>query len=276
MFRGFIGQQRIVRELGAIADSLIKNNNESVNILFRGSAGCGKTMLARLFCKEISGRAFSYQTVKNEVLMTPNIIRLRSHIIDEAHNINNFEVIYELLDSEKYILVFCTTEAGVLPDPFTSRCLSFTFEKYEEDDIANILVDYSMELGFPIAKDTGLIIATRARGSPRVAKKYLKRIKFIIDKGYYPKTVPGIVGAFHDIGVFKGGYTDVDIKYLKFIANLDRASLNTISRGMGLDKNTIVNDIEPFLLDRGHITISNRGREFISWKAVLNKGEIRE
>lgn len=265
MFENFVGQDAIVKELKAISSGLQRNDN-GINILLRGSAGCGKTTLAKYFCYEVSGRSFSYQIANKEILMTPNIVKLRSHIVDEVHMVNNFESFYSYMDLGKYIFVFCTTEAGNLPDPFSSRCITLNFQEYSIEELTTILVSYSKELGFIVDKATAELVSKMSRGSPRIAKKYLQRIKFLLDKGYGQKTIPGITTVFEDIGIFKGGYTDLDVRYLRFLSNQESASLQTISRSLGVDTDTIKNEIEPFLLEKGHITISNRGRSFISWK----------
>jgi Holliday junction DNA helicase RuvB len=272
MFDKFIGQQKIVKEISAILHGLKTNEQESVNILFRGPAGCGKTTLAKFFCYELVNNAFSYQIPDGKILMTPNISKLRAHIVDEVHMARDLEEFYPLMDGNDYTFLFCTTEAGDLPDPFISRCITLNFEEYTDNEICTIIVEYGREIGFIIDRATAQLVAKRARGSPRVAKKYLKRIKFIIDRGYHPKTVNGIIDAFEDIGILKGGYTDLDMKYLKFLANQQIASLATITRGISVDEETVKNTIEPFLLDKGHISISNRGRKFIGW----GNGEVNE
>ena len=261
----FIGQDKIIKELDAISYNLKRNRRESVNIMLRGPAGCGKTLLASIFCKNIGGD-FAYHLVNKEFIMPRKSSYKRSHILDEIHNMKKFEVLYPLLDSGKYVLVFCTTEFGDLPDPLTSRCLIYNFAEYTDEQLAKIVLNYSREIKLNMAMDTAFMIAKRAGGSPRKAKNYTKRIKFIIHRGYNHMTIKGVGNAFEDIGVLDGGYTDIDISYLKFLAGIGQASLKVISRTIGIDENTILNEIEPFLLENGHITISSRGRKFLGWK----------
>ena len=270
MFEFFIGQRQIVRELDAIATGL-KNKKDGINILLRGPAGCGKTTLSRIFCYEIAGRNFSYQIPKDDLRLPYGLERLRAHIIDEIHMAKGFENFYPIMDSANKVIIFCTTEAGVLPDPFTSRCIVLSFAEYTVENICTIIVNYGKDLNFPITDGTAKLIAERSRGNPRVAKNYLKRVKFIIDRGYHNKTIPGIIAAFEEIGIFKGGYTDLDMRYLKFLSRIGRASLQTISRSLGIDIETLKNHIEPFLMDKGHISITSRGRNFIDWR----NGELR-
>ena len=268
MFRGYIGQRKIVRELQAIAYSLRKNRRNSVNIVLRGPAGSGKTMLAEQFCKFVCGR-YSYQIAEKR-LDTRIFNRTRCHIVDEIHMLKSFEYIYPYMDSGRYVMIFCTTEFGDLPDPFSSRCIIFNMRDYEDRELAEIAVNYAKELGLLMTIETALLIAQRCRGNPRKIKLYTRRIKFMLDNGLYPFTVDGVQKAFTDIGIYANGYTDLDKDYLNFISKIGQVSLKNISRTIGVDENTIKNDIEPFLIEKGHIEISSRGRKFLGWKGLNN------
>jgi Holliday junction resolvasome RuvABC ATP-dependent DNA helicase subunit len=266
MFKGYIGQTKITRELQAIAHSVKQKRKDSVNIILRGPAGSGKTMLAEEFCKFVGGR-YSYQIADNNFDLK-GYGTIRCHVVDEIHMMKNFEQLYEFMDSGKYIIVFCTTDFGDLPDPFSSRCITFNMREYTDEELAKIAVNYARELGLAMNLATAFLIAVRSRGNPRKVKVYTRRIKFLLDNGLYPLTINGVEKAFKDIGVYSQGYTDIDRDYLKFIAKVPSASLKNISRTIGVDENTIKNDIEPFLIEKGHITISSRGRKFLDWKGL--------
>ena len=268
MFKGYIGQLKIVRELQAIAYSVKRKRKDSVNIILRGPAGSGKTMLAEEFCKFVCGR-YSYQIADNNFSLK-GYEAIRCHIVDEIHMMKNFEQLYAFMDSGKYIMVYCTTESGDLPDPFSSRCITFNMREYTDEDLARIAVNYAKELGLAMTLATALLVAKRSRGSPRKVKVYTRRIKFMLDNGLYSFTLSGVENAFRDIGIYTNGYTDIDKDYLKFISSITSASLKMISRIIGVDENTIKNDIEPFLIEKGHITITSRGRKFLDWKGLEN------
>jgi Holliday junction DNA helicase RuvB len=141
----------------------------------------------------------------------------------------------------------------------------FTLDDYTEDDIIKIVLLYSKEINFNLTKDIAKLIANRSRLSPRIAKQYVDRINFLITSGYRPKTLRGITTAFNDIGVREGGYTELDIKYMDTLSKLGVTSLQNISRILKIDKDTIINSIEPFLLEKGHIEITAKGRRFVEW-----------
>lgn len=264
----FVGQERIVKELKGIQDGLRRNREESLNILLRGPAGCGKTKLAEEFCKPFA--PYSYQIIEKTFNYKETT---RFQIVDEIHMMKNFEQLYEYMDAGLFVFIFCTTESGILSEPFSSRCLQFTFEEYSEDEIAKIAYAYSLEIKLNMAMDTAKLIARMSRGSPRVAKNYVKRIRFMIMSGYHPMSLQGIKSAFKEIGVFNGGYTTLDMSYLKFIQKVGISSLKMISRSIKVDEDTIKNDIEPFLIEKGHIQIGSRGRKFLTWETGEENGE---
>jgi Holliday junction DNA helicase RuvB len=265
----FIGQRRISKELNAIAEQCKKDKTQSVNILLRGKAGCGKTLMARLFLQKVCSGLYSEQIPAQfgfKFLFSNNIKSLRGHFVDEVHTIKNAEQLYPLMNSKKYVFMFATNLGGDLPEAFLSRCFEFTFDDYTNAEIKRILLNYGKVIKFSISSDTAKLIAENCRGNPRMAEKYLERLKFIIDGGYYPKTIRGINAAFKDIGVYAGGYTEIDMRYLKFLEKNGTSSLNVLTRGIGVDKYTVENVVEPFLQAKGHIQITARGRKFVSWE----------
>jgi Holliday junction resolvasome RuvABC ATP-dependent DNA helicase subunit len=267
-----IGQKRIKIELSAITSGVKENVQQYANILFRGEAGSGKTFLAHEFLRNLFGNGYTYQFPSRDnkfsFIFPVQVHQVRGHFVDEVHNIKNIESIYPIMDSQRYIMVFATNLGGDLPEAFTSRCFIYKLDDYTDKEMIEIVVQWSKELKFDLDKETASTIAERARKNPRVAKQYLSRINFIISSGYYPKTVKGVKAAFKDIGVYHGGYTLSDIKYLQFLAKVERASLDTISRALKIDRATILNEIEPFLIERGHISISARGRNFEHWEGA--------
>lgn len=264
-----IGQKRIVKELAGITTMLKKNNNEVATILLRGPAGYGKTEIVETFLFDIVGNAYSWQIPKANnsynFVFPKNIQHYRAHFVDEVHKIKNPEALYPIIDSMEYIMAFASNEAGVLPDALTSRCFVFNLDEYTNDEIATIVVNKGKDINFPINKEVAILVASMSRLSPRVAIQYLKRIRFIISNGYYPKTLRGIKAAFKDIGIYAGGYTELDIRYLKYLSKVGRSSLINLTRALKIDKETIINEIEPFLILNNHVEVSARGRVFKDW-----------
>jgi len=262
-----IGQSRIVSELSAIGEKLKRDSSLSINILLKGEAGCGKTLLAENFLSTYIGHHTKQipADFKNKFVFPERAYNYRGHFIDECHNITNFESCYPVMDLNRFVLVFASNESGILPDAFTSRCFEYNLDPYSQSEIEEIIMEYAKVLEFKIDKSSAILIAERSRLSPRIAKQYTNRVHFIINNKYRQNNIKGIKTALNDIGVFEGGYTVLDIRYLQTLQRLQISSLTNLSRILKLDKETITSKIEPFLIDRGHITITGRGRKFIKW-----------
>jgi len=266
MFRNFIGQKKIILELESISIKL-KNNFEGVNILLRGQAGCGKTLLAKSFLNNLGEYVFQLpnRNSKYELLWNNKIAEYKFHFVDEIHTISHMEVLYPIMDSKKYVFVFASNEYGDLPDAFLSRNFVYFFAEYSSEEISNIVVEYAKSKNIFLEVTLADLFAKYSRNNPRIVKNLFDRVLFIINRGYYKLNSRGILSALNDIGIYDGGYTDLDMNYLQTIKNLGVASIDSICRIMKIDKNTIANEIEPFLISKGHIVISPRGRKFIKW-----------
>lgn len=267
MFNNFVGQHKIKTELTAIVKSLAYDNN-SVNILIRGPAGSGKTFLCLMFLIVVCGNEFSKQVPSknsNNFIFQDALTELRGHFVDEVHVIKDFTTMYPLMDCNKYVFVFATNEYGELPDAFLSRCIVFNMEKYSDGEIVKIIINHTKLAKFILTNESANVIASVSRGSPRNAKLIFKRLRFLMTGGYCKNNEKSIIASLKDIGIYKGGYTDIDIRYLQALSKLKTASLLTLSRNLGVDKNTLSNEIEPFLLSKGHILLTRSGRQFVSF-----------
>jgi len=262
-----IGQSRIQNELSAIGEKLKQDSSLSINILLKGEAGSGKTLLATNFLSKYIGE-YTKQIpadFKNKFVFPERAYNFRGHFIDECHDIKNLESCYPIMDLDRFILVFASNEYGAMPDAFTSRCFEYNLDPYTQSEIEKIILEYAKVLRFKIEKSSAIKIAERSRLSPRIAKQYLNRVSFIINSKYRQNNEKGIITALNDIGVYDGGYTVLDIRYMQTLQKLQLSSLVNLCRILRIDKETVVNKIEPFLIDRGHIVITGRGRKFVKW-----------
>lgn len=269
MYEDFIGQKKIILELESIYEDISKTHN-GVNILFRGQAGCGKTLLANMFLTSLGSNVYHLPDKKNnyEFMWNDRISSYRYHFVDEIHKLKSPETMYPILDSGNYVFVFASNEYGELPDALLSRCFIYNFAEYSLDEISEIISRYSRTKGIFLDKSKSDLFAKYSRNNPRVVKKLFDRVLFIINRGYYKLSIRGIISALNDIGIYSGGYTDLDIQYLQMLSKLVTSSLDNMSRILKIDKNTILNEIEPFLIEKGHIIITSKGRKFINFGGV--------
>lgn len=264
MFDKVVGQKSIVRELKALSTYVRHHINERPGyaILFTGTGGFGKTYLARELCKSL-GIRYTYQIPSNGyIYLDETSTLLYPHIIDEIHLAKNQEMLYPLIDSKKHLFVMCTTDPGLLNEPLLTRVITHRLEEYSIENLVDIIMLHATE-ALPIERSSAKIIAERCRGNPRVAITYTKRVILLIYNGHYPNSMLGVDKACEDIGIYHKGYTDDDYKYINVLAKMGEANLTVLSSVLKIDKLTIRQDIEPFLVENGHVVITPRGRKFV-------------
>ena len=189
-----------------------------------------------------------------------------TNIIDEIHEFRNFENLYPYLDDNERSYLFCTTEYGETPEPFLTRVIRFTFEPYTVGHLTTIVKNYSKGRRFKLdTPEAYTLIAEASRGSPRLAKQRYDRIKRMLDYYGQQPSAENVRFVLNKIGIYDFGYSAEDFRYLEFLKNITSSSLDNIARTLRIDKNTIAKEIEPYLLEKGNILITSKGRKFIKW-----------
>lgn len=248
-----IGQRQAVRELRAISE-----DGTPENVLIRGEYGHGKTTLARLTAKSRAGR-YRYYHVPPP---TSDIDRYSvSLVIDEIHLVRQTENYYGLMDQGR-LVIFCTTTTGKLPPAFMSRCTSITLRSYVVDEISAIIMNTIDRWGgVRLRPDKAYEIARRSHANPRIGIMLAKRVYRLLRADNQPVTLNNMLLEFDSMGIDSEGYDD---RHRAYITLLDQANrplgLLTISRSIGLDEGTILNEIEPPLLRTGRLDVTSRGR----------------
>ncbi len=241
---------------------------EHQNLLFQGPAGCGKTTIAKMVAKKAGHRQSIQIPVKGNINWG-KIPDFWVNIIDEIHEFKQFENLYPLMDAGENTFLFCTTEYGEAPEPFLSRCIRFTFEPYILEDLVKITRLYSKARGYTFRdKESYRLIAEAARGSPRLAKQRFDRIKRMLSHYGQIPNAENVKFVLNRIGIYNFGYTAEDMRYMEYLKSLPASSLDNLSRALRIDKNTIAKEIEPYLLEKGNILITSKGRKFIKWPDI--------
>lgn len=295
----FIGNTEIKRQI-AIATSSCRNRNVALpHMLFSGAAGCGKTTLAKntsgwLGTEFISVLPQALKSMKDVLglfkrLSHENydpkgnrvgIIKPSVVFIDEIHNLKPLEVQEWLgiamenfeLESEnsgKYIwlpyftLVGATTDDGKLSKPFRDRFkLRFVFETYSSIEAAKIVLSHAERLGINIDTPAAQAIAKRGRGIPRILVGYLERARDIACVCKMDTITTDIVAeTFKVLGVDDLGLTETELKILKTLYDVkEPVGLDNLSIVVNEAPKTILSSIEPFLIQRGFVIRTGRGR----------------
>ncbi len=257
----FIGQEHIMPTLG---DALIYTyeTKKGISVLFRGASGYGKTDLAKKSCNFLVGQNYQYSLGSNLDFDETKFV----HLIDEIHLAKEPEILYPIIDSGKYTFIFATNFDSILPEALVNRCKSFIFSDYNDDELIRIFkfhstLDFSEEVIRHIINVSGrcprVMIKTFLNNMEVYYKNRKQDIAFIEDAD--------VINTINKIHGIVDGLDKTSRDYLEVLTKLGgRASINLISATLRLDINTIKYTVEPALLYKNLIKITQKGREIVN------------
>ncbi len=288
----FIGQEKIKRNLNIFIKATKKRKEPLDHILLIGPPGLGKTTLAGIISNELgvniiitSGPAVERSGDLASILTnldTNNVL-----FIDEIHRLNRIveEMLYPALEEYKidimigkgpgarslrlelkpFTLAGATTRAGLLSSPLRTRFgITIRLDYYNVDEIKEIVKRSANILSIEIDDEGSLEIAKRARSTPRVANRLLKRVwdfAIVEADGKINKKVA--LEGLELLDVDEKGLDSLDIKLLETIIykfNGGPVGLGTLSSSVAEEPDTIQEVYEPYLLQQGFIQRTLRGR----------------
>ncbi|HNZ85423.1 MAG TPA: Holliday junction branch migration DNA helicase RuvB, partial [Paludibacteraceae bacterium] len=184
------------------------------------------------------------------------------------------------LDLNKFTLVGATTRSGLLTSPLRARFgINCHLEYYDNDVLINIIKRSAAILHTPCTQDAAVEIASRSRGTPRIANALLRRVRdFAQVKGNGKMDREIACYALEALNIDKYGLDEIDNKILTTIIdkfNGGPVGLTTISTALGEDAGTLEEVYEPFLIKEGFLKRTPRGRE-VTQLAYEHLGRIRK
>ena len=292
-FDDFTGQQKVVENL-RIFVAAAKMRGESLDhVLLHGPPGLGKTTLSNIIANELG---VNFKVTSGPVLDKPGdlaglLTSLEENdvlFIDEIHRLSPVveEYLYSAMEDFRidimiykgpaarsvqlslapFTLIGATTRSGLLTSPLRARFgINCLFEYYDVDLLTKIIIRSAGILGIHIETQAAKEIASRSRGTPRIANALLRRIRDFAQVKGSGKITPEITQfGLEALNIDKYGLDEMDNKILCTIIdkfNGGPVGVNTIATAVGEDSGTIEEVYEPFLIKEGFLQRTPRGRE---------------
>ena len=288
----FIGQSEARSNLRVFIESARQRNDAMDHTLFFGPPGLGKTTLAQIISRELG---VNFKMTSGPVLakagdLSAILTNLETNdvlFIDEIHRLNPIieEILYPALEDfeldlvigegpaartvrielQPFTLVGATTRLGLLTTPLRDRFgIPIRLQYYSDDELYEIVKLNAQKLGIVADKSGATEIARRARGTPRIAGRLLRRVvDFVLVEGDGVLNKKIADHALSRLGVDNLGLDSADRRYLKLIAEQysgGPVGIETICAAISESRDALEEVIEPYLLQMGLIQRTPRGR----------------
>ena len=298
-FSQYIGQAKIVDHMKIYVQAALNRAESLDHVLLYGSPGLGKTTLAHIIAKEMN---VTLHCTSGPVIEKPgDLAALLTQLnpgdilfIDEIHRLTSSieEILYPAmedfkldlmvgegagarsmrLDLHHFCLIGATTKPGMLTAPLRDRFgIQARLEFYSHDELTTILEHSALKLALNLERSSLLILAQRARGTPRIALRLLKRVRDFIEVGGLISPTPIEIASYlKELEIDEHGLDYFDRQLLKCIFDRYKGGpvgLDALATAVGESRETLEELIEPYLVQQNFLQRTPRGRK-LTEKAI--------
>ena len=291
-FDDYLGQKELKEKLFVYTHAAKMRQEPLDHLLLSGPPGLGKTTLSQIMAHVmgVGIRICSGPMMER----TGDLVAILSSLeprdilfIDEIHRMpsNVEEVLYTAMEQFRidviigqgagaksinlplapFTLIGATTKSGMISAPLHSRFgINERLDFYTDEDLCHIVMQNAKFLELELERESALLIASSARGTPRIAKKILRRVRDFAQVKNQKADLSLTRAALTFLGIDDDGLTKTDILLLKKIIehfNGGPVGLETLASLLGEDKETIEMVHEPFLMRKGYLEKTPRGRQ---------------